>query len=343
MKRQEPIGIKEVAKRARVGIGSVSRVFSGMPGVSEQMRRRVLKAAESLNYEPNMLAQALRGRTTHTVGFVGSDITNPLLASIVSGAESVLTAAGYTILLTNSGDQPALDAKHIRLLLRRQVDGLLLLPAAEDDPDLLDTLSQTSTPFVVIDRFMPAEVKARYVLSDHYVGVGQAARHLLHLGHRRLAIVVGRDARPSRERIRAVSDAYTAMKLKPNFMVDRGALSSEHGAAALANLLDSPEPPTAVILGGIQLLEGALNVVRSRKLVLGKDVSLVSTDDVPLSRLFEKPISTVMRDSELMGKSAAQLLLDAILENKTPETTRMLPTWFESRSSCGKPRKRSGI
>src|SRR5689334_21249851 len=92
------IGIKQVAARAGVGIGSVSRVFSGEPGVSEEMRVRVLKAAKSLRYTPNMLAQALRRRTTRSVGFVVSDIANPLVASIVHGAEAVLSAAGYSIL-----------------------------------------------------------------------------------------------------------------------------------------------------------------------------------------------------------------------------------------------------
>jgi LacI family transcriptional regulator len=340
MKAQGPVGIVEVAKRARVGIGSVSRVFSGQPGVSEQMRKRVLKAAESLNYEPNMLAQALRSRTTHTVGFVGADITNPLLASIVNGAEAVLTAAGYTILLTNSGSQPALDAEHIRLLLRRQVDGLILLPSAEDDPDLLATLGRVRVPFVVIDRSMPPELKARYVLSDHYVGIHEAASHLLGLGHERLAIIVGRDNRPSRERIKAVHDAYVSRKQSPTFVIDSGPLSAEHGENALKMLLDSPNPPTAVILGGNQLLEGALAVVRARRLTLGRDLSLVTCDDVPLGRLYETPIATVVRDVDLIGRAAAQLLLGSITNPQRSGQARSLPTWFEARASCGAPIER---
>jgi LacI family transcriptional regulator len=335
-KTQTQIGIKEVAKKAGVGIGSVSRVFSGQPNVSERMRQRVLAAAESLNYAPNMLAQALRSRSTRSVGFVISDIANPLLASIVNGAESVLSAAGYSILLTHSGDHTEVDAERIQLLQQRQVDGLILLPSAEDDPELLSVLIRSTTPTVVIDRSLPAEIKARYVLSNHYPGVGEAAKTLLKLGHRRLAIIVGRDVRPSRERIRAVHDAYVAMKLKPNFIVDRGSLSAEHGATAMATLLDSSRAPTAVILGGNQLLEGALSVIRQRKLRLGQQLSLVCCDDVPLCRLYEVPISTVMRDTELIGRSAAQMLLQYIAEPQRPSRTVLLPTWFELRSSCGR-------
>jgi LacI family transcriptional regulator len=339
MKVSRPIGIKEVAMRAGVGVGSVSRVVSGHPGVTNQMRERVLKAAESLNYAPNMLAQALRRRSTRSIGFVVSDIANPLVSSIVNGAEAVLSAAGYSILLMNSGNRPSIDAERIRLLQQRQVDGLILLTAAEDDPELLVTLGRSPTPIVVIDRDLPGNIKARYVLSDHYVGVGDATRHLLKLGHRRIAIIVGQDVRPSRERIRAVSDAYTAQKLKPRFIVDSGSLSVEHGAEAMRGLLASAEPPTAVILGGNQLLEGALTVARSKNLQLGRDLSIVCCDDVPLGRLYEIPIATVMRDTNLIGQSAAQLLIQSISDPARQASTIMLPTWFESRASCDKPRQ----
>jgi LacI family transcriptional regulator len=336
-KNSGPAGIKEVASRAGVGIGSVSRVFSGDVGVSDQMRRRVHKAAESLGYAPNMLAQALRRRVTSSVGFVISDIANPLLASIVHGAETVLSAAGYSVLLTNSGGQPTIDAKRIGLLRQRQVDGLLILPAVEDDPEMLAALGRIAIPLIVIDRNLPPEIRAHYVLSDHYIGVGQAATHLLDLGHSSMALVVGRDVRPSRERIRAVRDAYAARKLPPQFVVDRGALSLEHGATALTQLLDSSEPPTAVILGGNQLLEGALEVIRERRIRLGQDLSLVCCDDLPLGRLFETPISTVMRDTSLIGQTAARLLLGSLSEPWREPSTVVLKTWFEPRASCGKP------
>jgi len=114
----------------------------------------------------------------------------------------------------------------------------------------------------------------------------------------------------------------------------------EHGASALIRLLDSAHPPTAVILGGNQLLEGALSVVRARNLRLGSDLSLVCCDDVPLSRLFEVPISTIMRDTVLIGRTAAQLLLEAVAKQRHKPSSVMLPTWFEARPSTGKPQRR---
>jgi LacI family transcriptional regulator len=339
-KRAGPAGITQVAKRAGVGIGSVSRVFSGQSGVSEEMREKVNKAAQTLGYSPNMLAQALRRRTTRSVGFVVSDITNPLISSIVRGAEAIFSAEGYSILLTNSGGEPAIDAERIRLLQQRRVDGLILLPAVEDDPEMLSALHALTIPVVVIDRSLPASVDARYVYSDHYIGVGDAAKHLLELGHSSIGVVVGLGVRPSRERLRAVNDAYTSYKLRPQFLIDSGPLSEEHGARAMRGWLDLPTPPTAVILGGNQLLGGALEVIRQRRLRLGRDLSLICCDDVSLGRLFETPISTVMRDTDLIGQTAARFLLDAVINPRQPASVATLPTWFESRASCGRPKQK---
>lgn len=327
-------GIREVAELAGVGIASVSRVLSGQPGSSAKMTERVMEAARQLGYTPNLLAQSLRRRSSRSIGFVCSDITNPLLSSIVSGAESVLTSAGFSILLTNSGGEPSVDAKRIELLQQRQVDGLILLPALEDDPATLELLQRSETPLVVIDRSLPKTVKAHYVLSDHYSGVSEATRALLDAGHRRLGLIVGRDVRPTRERVRAVEDSYRNLGLEPDLRIESGTLSVEHGEEAMERLLDSIPSPTAVILGGNQLLEGALRVIRRRGVALGSELSLVCCDDVALSRLFEPPIATVMRDNVLLGQRAAELLLKQ-LELPHASEAVILPTWFEHRASCG--------
>ncbi|WP_042877190.1 LacI family DNA-binding transcriptional regulator [Cupriavidus necator] len=335
-------GIKEVAKRAGVGIASVSRVLSGQPGSSPQLIERVMQAARELGYMPNLMAQNLRRRTSKSIGFVGSDITNPLLASIVGGAESVLSAAGYSVLLTNSGGQPEVDAQRIEVLLQRQVDGLIVLPALEDNAATLAALASTTAPVVIIDRAMAGSLDVHYVLSDHYLGMGEATRHLLKLGHRRLGLAVGQDVRPSRERLRAVEDTFREKGLVADLMVDSGSLSPEHGERAMERFLTAARPPTAVILGGNQLLEGALHAVRKRGLRLGEQISLVCCDDVALSRMYDPPIATVLRDTALLGQRAAEVLLEQI-KDPHPTTPVLLPTSFVQRPSCGPvvtPKKR---
>ena len=121
--RRRRASMREVAELAHVAISSVSRVLSGHPDVSADMRERVLEAVRHLEYEPDFLAQSLRRGATLSVGWVIGDISNPLMAAITSGAESVLRAAGYSMLLMNSENDPDLDAAHIRFFQTRRVDG----------------------------------------------------------------------------------------------------------------------------------------------------------------------------------------------------------------------------
>ena len=330
-------GIREVAQRAGVGAASVSRVLSNHPDVSEPMRRRVLAAVAELGYEPDIVARGLRSRTTSSVGFVLSDISNPLLSAIVRGAEAVLRTAGFSMLLTNSEDSPELDARHLRQLRQRRVDGLILLPAAENDSSTLQVLASMDVPAVIIDRELSSGLTASYVLSDHRSGMHHAIEDLLKLGHRQFAVVLGRDVRPSRERLSAIRHSIAATS-DASLVVEAGTLSITHGREALQRLLslDERDRPSAVILGGNLLLVGALETIRERHVRLGQDLSLISCDDVPLARLFEPSISVVARDPEDMGRVAAELLLRQIT-HKGEVDTIMLPTWYTPRQSHGPP------
>src|SRR3954452_15624342 len=192
MTTQGQAGMREVAERAGVALSSVSRVLSGHPDVSPVMRNRVLDAATALGYEPNLLAQSLRRGATMTVGFVVGDISNPLLSQIALGAETELRAGGYTVLLTNSVNDPKLDAQHVRLLRQRRVDGLLLSLADEGAEETLNALRRAKVPAVLVDRDPATGIdRVSGVLSDHASGIAAATSHLIELGHRRIALVNG--------------------------------------------------------------------------------------------------------------------------------------------------------
>lgn len=326
----------EVAERAGVAMSSVSRVLSGHPDVSEEMRERVLAAVDELGYKPNLLAQSLRRRETLSVGFIVGDISNPLLADIAKGAESALRDAGYSLLLTNSDGDPALDAEHVYLFEQRRVDGLIVSLAKEGHRATTEALEQLDIPVVVIDRDVPAKVGASLVLSDHRSGVAAAGRHLIELGHRRIALIVGQPLRPSNERRAGLEDAFRGAGLDPAFPVVEGTLSTEHGETATAALLDGDEPPSAIIAGGNQILIGVLGELRRRGLRVGADISLVSCDSIPVTDLHDPPIAVVRRDNQEMGRRAAELLLKRLRGDADP-ATEVLPTEFVPRPSCVPP------
>ena len=144
--------MREVADLADVAISSVSRVLSGHPDVSATMRDRVLAAVDQLEYEPDFLAQSLRRGQTLSVGFVLADISNPLMADIVLGAEAAMRGAGYSLLLMNSDHQPELDAAHIRFFQSRRVGGMIRSLTSDDDPGIRERLRGLDVPIVLVDR-----------------------------------------------------------------------------------------------------------------------------------------------------------------------------------------------
>lgn len=329
--------MRDVADRAGVAMSSVSRVISGHPDVSPAMTERVMKAVDDLDYQPDMLAQSLRRRETLTVGFVVGDISNPLFAEIVTGVESTLHTHGYSMLLTSSLGDPHLEAAHISLLSQRRVDGLVISAVDETDRESMGRLRELDIPIVALDRNVPPEIPVSRVLSDHRSGMKAAGLHLLDLGHRRIGLIGGSGVRPALERRAGLEEAFVTRGLPPTYTVDGASFSVEAGAAAMRRLLDRPEPPTAVIAGGNQLMLGALRVVSERGIRLGTDLSFVGCDDVAITDLYQPAVAVVRRDNFAMGRTAAELLLARMNGGPGPSDV-VLPTEFVARPSCGVPR-----
>jgi LacI family transcriptional regulator len=325
-------GMREVAERAGVAISSVSRVLSNHPDVSQVMRNRVLDAVAALGYEPNFLAQSLRTGSTMTVGFIAGDISNPLLAHIALGSEIRLREGGYSMLLTNSLNDAALDLAHLQLLQQRRVDGLLLSVTDESDHRIVAAIGQAEPPLVLIDREIAATRPMAAVLSDHDHGTAAAVTHLIGLGHRRIALVGGSPrVRPTRERAKALRRVCRATPGVTG-LVRNGAFTAEHGERATRELLTGPAPPTALIAGGNQILVGVLHCLRQLKVSVPVDLSLVTCDEVALSEFLEPELSAITRDLSALGRIGAELLL-AQLAGEQPRR-EVLPTEFRATGSC---------
>ncbi len=327
--------MREVAARAGVAMSSVSRVLSDHPDVSPVMRERVRRAVDELGYKPDLLAQSLRRRETRSVGFVVVDISNQLFADIVKGAETALREAGYAMLLTNSEGDPDLDASYVRLFEQRRTDGLILSLAREDHQATIEAIEAIDVPIVVVDRDLPPSLGVARVLSDHASGMRAAVEHLLDLGHRRIGLMLGQSIRPARERRLAFEAAHAMRGLEPGPIV-AGQFAIEFGIEATRELLDSPDRPTAIIAGGNQLMIGALTVFSERGVKVGRDVSFVVCDEIPVAGLYRPPIAVVRRDAVEVGRAAARLLLNR-LRGGDGAGEIVLPTEFVARQSCGPP------
>ncbi len=333
--RRRRVGIRDVAARAGVGIATVSRVLSGSQDVRADLRERVLAAAEELDYEPDVLAQSLRRGATRSVGFIADDLANHTIADIATGAESVLRAHGYSLLVMNSELDPSLDVANIRVLRSRRVDALMMCPVEEDDPETVAALADLDVPLCIIEGLQPESVRASYVNSDHRGGAADALRHLVTVGHRRIGLLTGPTRyRSARERVMAIDDVDTT---GVRFVHRAVELETGDGEQAVHDLLMGQEPPTAIVVGGVRMLVGVLRAIGAAGLDLGTDISLVTTDPISVAAVFRPPLASISRDSSGLGRIAAEMLLAQIRDRSAEPGSVLLPTTYQPRASVGPP------
>lgn len=327
-----PVTIRDVAGRAGVAISSVSRVLNGSPGVSPAMRERVLTAVKQLEYEPDLVASALRRGATMTIGMVISDISNPLYADIFRGAERLLRENGFSMILAQSEGDPSHDVRSIRVIRQRKVDGILVSIADESNPATRSELQRLDIPAVLLDRDLDVCPTASAVLTDHRAGMRTTCEYLLRSGHRDIAYVGAKPTtRPARERLLAFSDELdSAADARPVTLIGDGGF--EFGRLATEKLFGSPTPPSAVIVGGNLTFVGVVDALKRLAIAIGDDATLVTCDDVPLARYHTPAVSVITRDTMGMGRLAAQLLLERL--SGEPSRTVHMATDFVLRESA---------
>ena len=323
------VTLKDVAAAAGVSTATVSRVFNDGRYVSPEVRAAVDQAAESLGYRVNAVARTMRTGRSHGVGYVVSDITNPLFASIAKGMDQVLHPKGYSLTLANSGSDVRHEHEVLESLLERQVDGVVLSAAQDDAPGLAQMLRRFRAS-VVLDRDTEGATDA--VVSDHSIGMEQAVRHLKLLGHTHVGLIAGSSRqRGGRRRVEAFRHAMGST-LDPS-LVRSGEFSGETGYRATRELLGRPDRPTAIIAGSNLIVVGVLEALGDLGLQVPGDISLITCDDVDLTRLHQPPIDVIDRDTNRLGRTAVELLLARLEAPNAPFRRKVLPTSFEPRGS----------
>ncbi len=331
-KHRGPVTMGDVAKKAGVAVSSVSRALSGHPDVSDALRKRVSDVAHKSGYRPNLIASSMRSGSTFTIGFLVRDISNPLFAWIAKGADDSLREHGYSLLLTNSDGNTEVEFAHIDLMRQRRADGIIASLVSENDSDVVNSLRDFAGPIVVLDREV-AGLSASFIQIDHRIGVRDAVRHLLQLGHRRVILITGPvSVRSTRERILGFKDAYKEIGLSfDKNALFTGSWSAEFAQAQVSKAFSKNKPPTAVVTGGIGSAEGALQGLLSLGRRVGKDVAFISCDDIPSFSYLNPTISVVSRDYYEYGKSAAEALLRSF--GGEANEVKILPTTYIARAS----------
>jgi LacI family transcriptional regulator len=338
-RRERRVTMREVAKLGDVSVGTVSRVINNKASVRADIRERVQKAMDSLGYVPDAVAQSMRAQATMAVGCMVSNVSNPLFASAVSAAEQVFHRAGYTMILTNSEDNPAREREILSLFSRRRLDGLICTVSDESNTDLTSRLQQPDMPVVLLERIVDCPVDS--VTTDHYGGALRAFNYLHALGHRRIGLItVTEAALPGRDRARAYRDAsrMASISYDPALVVTHG-FSAEYGYRAAYELLASENPPTALVAGANQMV-GVLKAVRVLGLVAPRDLSLISFGDTDLAELFTPPLTVVRWGTHQVGATAAEILISRLARTARKGPLKLvLPAELMLRGSCAPPPK----
>ncbi|MBM3668838.1 MAG: LacI family transcriptional regulator [Actinobacteria bacterium] len=334
MTQDRVVTIHDVANRAGVAVSSVSRVLSNHPDVSDAMRAKVERAVRELGYQPDPVAQGLRSGTTRAVGLIVRDYSTPFFAEVITGIESVLSIADYTLLVTSSGRDISQEVERIRMLRQRRVDAILLATVSDKSMATRKAIKSFGRPVVLLDREFNRLSTGR-VLLDHASGVKAATKDLLSLGHRRIAFITGtQDIRPTRERLRGFMEAFEEAGIdSSSATMIAQVFSASFARSQTIELLSDNRSirPTALIAGGVQTTSGILEALDELSMLPGRDVSLVVCDDLPWLRVSRPSISVVTRDPFEMGSVSATMVLEMLAG--APAHTVTLPTEYAARDS----------
>jgi LacI family transcriptional regulator len=313
--------IKDVAQEAGVSTATVSRVLSATNPVTEETKVRVLSVIKRLGYRPNGPARSLRAMSTKTLGFVVPNVKNPFFTDVARVVEDLAREGGYSVIIGNTDEDVEREREYLEVLMERRVDGLIISPAHPESHQVRE-VADAGVPMVFLDRSV-GSVEAPVVRADGRAAVSELVRHLLHLGHERLAIVTGPlRVHSSRERL----DAFlaTARELGAPVSDDHvkiGDFRRRTGYEATGELLSSADPPTALFTGNNLIALGALQALKEAGLSAPKDVSFASFDDIPWFKLLDPPVTAIDQPTRQIAVTAARTLLTMISGEGEPASS----------------------
>lgn len=330
--------IGDVARRAGVSAMTVSRVINNSGYISQETRERVEQAIAELGYVPNALARSLRFKRTKTLALILTDITNPFFTTIARGVEDVASEHGFSVIFCNTDESEEDEANYLNVLVQKQVDGVLLVPA-RSSPDSAAFLRDRGIPFVVLDRHIP-DAAVDTVRGDSEGGAYEMVRHLLRLGHRRIAVISGPQAvSTAADRVAGYRRALIEAGLEPDpALIHYGQFTQDSGYRMAQAVLAVSPPPTALLTGNNFIAVGALRALREAGLRVPDDLSLTTFDDLPAAMIVDPFLTVVTQPAYEMGRRATALLLDRLAERGPAQPQEIvLPAELIVRASSGPP------
>ena len=308
--------IRDVARKAGVSHQTVSRVINGKEGVLPETRALVEAAIEQMGYRPNAIARSMARGQTHTLACISPNLTDYTFASVIEGAEVEARQHDYFMLSSSASDPQAFRALVDELVGHRRVDGLIVInPYADERFQYIPK----DFPLVFVGASAHEKNICSVSLDDEKVAY-EATRHLITLGHTKIALVTGpMEEDCSQDRTegyrRALQEAGIAFD---ETMVVEGDWSATSGQSALLSFIEQGRVPTAVFAQNDRMAMGVLRAARDANIKVPSQLAVIGVDDMPLSSYFDPPLTTMQQDIPRIGREATRMLLD-IIQKKTTE------------------------
>ena len=338
--------IKDVALQAEVSVTTVSHVVNDTRHVSAKVRERVELAIRELGYVPNAMARSLKSNTTSTLGMLIPNSSNPYFAEIVRIVEDRCFAAGYTLVLCNTDDEPQRQSVYLKVLAERRIDGLIVVSTGagtgtDDSASLAKQLHGLRVPTVLVDREID-DPACDLVETAHMQGGLLAVRHLLSLGHKRIACIGGPvGVMPSEQRVEGWRMALAESGATPDIadagaLLWRGGFTSQGGYEAMHAILRTERKPSAVFVCNDLMAIGALRAAHESGVRVPDELSIVGFDDIELSAYMSPPLTTVAQPKERIGALAVDMLLERVSGKRRDALKVVLQPELRVRASTGR-------
>jgi LacI family transcriptional regulator len=319
--------IKEIAQMSGVSIGTVSNVLNNVSTVRQESRERVLEAILALGYEPSLLGRALRKDKTNMIVMIVPDITNPFFPGAVRGAEDIAFQNGLRVVLCNSDNDFAKEGTYLREMRTYRPSGLIIVPAnLSRGMEEAKAYLQAGTCVVYMDR-IPHKWGGDSVSSSHEEGAYAATKHLISLGHERIATITGPLASPSGAgRLAGFQRAMKEARLKvdANYVREAAEYLKPLGHERASELLKLKLRPTAIFAANDLLAFGALAAIRKAGLHCPEDISVVGFDNLDDGDDVVPSLSTVDQFAYKLGAAAAQIVIERTRSGGTGARRRMV-------------------
>jgi LacI family transcriptional regulator len=349
------VTLQDVAREAGVSKVTAARVLGSYGTASPGAKEKVLAAARALGYRPNELARSMTTGRSRTIGVIVGDIENPYFGRAVRGISEVATAAGFDVILANSGEDVGKEQAAVRVLLGKRVDGLIVTPASMSETQHLESVQSSGRPLVLLDRAVPG-LKVDSVVTDDRAAAKAATQTLIDAGHRRIAYITATNSDnpiyrgPHQISLTTVMDriegflaaASEAGIETPEQYIRLAATRLGASGKIIADLLSLPHRPTAILASDNVVGLEVFKAIRALGMSIPDDLSLIAFHDADWTSVTTPPITVISQPVYNLGIESAQILIKRINGATEPPMQLALATTLIERQSVGIPAASAG-